>query len=218
MGYRIILQKNDCALIETEENYIVALRFDDTKTWGEKWGYGNYFSFSHTESSKIKALSKALDYFRRNTERDYISRDRLGIIATMLVNKLIGDDKEDAMDYFNHTCLMSDEEKVFFGVNNAMTGIEFTIVTAYSKEKYFAMINEEESIEEQIRELLSDMCFCDEYRIVEFHEVSEDYINERKNSLKKYEMIHGKGSIEYDLCHGRHVTLDGLKDVLKKGE
>lgn len=215
MGYRIILQKNDCALIETKENYIVALRFDDTKKWGEKWGYGSYFSFSHTESSKIKALSKALDRFRGNTERDYISRDRLETIATMLVNKLIGDDKEDAIDYFNNVCLMSDEEKVFFGVNGMMTGIEFTIVTAYSKEKYFAMINAEESIEEQIRKLLSDMCFCDAYRITEFHEVSEEYISERKKLCEKYSMLHGKESIEYDLCHGNHVTLNDLKNILR---
>ena len=214
MGYRIILQKNDCALIETRENYIVALRFDDTKKWGEKWGYGNYFSFS--ESSKSEALSKALDYFRGSTERDYIPRNRLEIIATMLANKLVGDDKEDAIDYFSNVCLMSDEEKVYFGVNGTMTGIEFTIVTAYSREKYFAMINTEESIEEQIRELLSDMCFCDSYRIIEFHEVSDDYVRERKNLIAEYERLHGVGSIEDDFCHGKHVTLNALKDVFIK--
>lgn len=212
MGYRIILQKNDCALIETRENYIVALRFDDTKKWGEKWGYGNYFSFS--ESSKSEALSKALDYFRGSVERDYISRNRLEIIATMLANKLVGDDKEDAIDYFSNVCLMSDEEKVYFGVNGTMTGIEFTIVTVYSREKYFAMINAEESIEEQIRELLSDMCFCDKYRIVEFHEVSDGYISERKSLIVEYEKLHGIGSIEDDFCNG--VTLKTLKDALVK--
>lgn len=214
MEYRIILQKNDCALIETKENYIVALRFDDTKKWGEKWVYGSYFSFSHTESSKIEALSKALDRFRGNTERDYISRNRLEIIAKMLANKLVGDDKEDAIDYFSNVCLMSDEEKVYFGVNGTMTGIEFTIVTVYSREKYFAMINAEESIEEQIRELLSDMCFCDKYRIVEFHEVSDGYISERKSLIVEYEKLHGIGSIEDDFCNG--VTLKTLKDALVK--
>lgn len=144
------------------------------------------------ESARIEALFKAVDYFRNFTEKDYIPRERLETIATMLANKLVGDDKEDAIDYFSNTCLMSDEEKVFFGVNDAMTGIEFTIVTAYSKEKYFAMISAEESIEEQIRKLLSDMCFCDEYRIVEFHEVSEDYISERKKLIKNTKCFMGK--------------------------
>ena len=134
----------------------------------------------------------------------------------MLANKLVGDDKEDAIDYFSNVCLMSDEEKVYFGVNGTMTGIEFTIVTAYSREKYFAMINAEESIEEQIRELLSDMCFCDSYRIIEFHEVSDDYVRERKNLIAEYERLHGVGSIEDDFCHGKHVTLNALKDVFIK--
>lgn len=216
MEYRIISQSYDCVLIETKREYIVAFGFDDSiEKWGEKWTSANYFPFFGIESARIEALFKAVDYFRNFTEKDYIPRERLETIATMLANKLVGDDKEDAIDYFSNTCLMSDEEKVFFGVNGTMIGIEFTIVTVYSREKYFAMINAEESIEEQIRKLLSDMCFCDEYRIVEFHEVSEDYISERKKLIKKYEMLHGEGSIEYDLCHGRHVTLDDLKNILK---
>lgn len=219
LDYTVIEEKGSIALIrrgETNSEYAVVEglvakenRIYNGTDWSSTIGYWN---------CSIQGLQNAIECFREKTETDYIPRHRLEELATLFKDGLIADDKENAMEYFNEVCTMSDEEKVFFGVNGMMTGVEFTIVTAYSKEKYFAMINAEESIEEQIRKLLSDMCFCDEYRIVEFHEVSEDYISERKKLIKKYEMLHGEGSIEYDLCHGRHVTLNGLKDVLKKGE
>lgn len=218
LDYTVIEEKGSIALIrrgETNSEYAVVEglvakenRMYNGTDWSSTIDYWN---------CSIQGLQNAIECFREKTEKDYIPRHRLEELATLFKDGLIADDKESAMEYFNEVCTMSDEEKSFFDILSMMVGIEFTIIATTTRitERYFTLINPEESTEDQIVKLLSDMCFCDAYRITEFHEVSEEYISERRKLCEKYSKLHGKESIEYDLCHGNHVTLNDLKNILK---
>lgn len=60
----------------------------------------------------------AVDSFRYCTEPNYITRSRLEELATLFKDKLIEDDEESAMEYFNEECEMTDEEKEWFGIES----------------------------------------------------------------------------------------------------
>ena len=193
-------------------------RLDQIHDLQRKYGNTTQLMLENLEKKKNRLEElENFDAYREKTEKDYIPRHRLEELATLFKDGLIADDKESAMEYFNEVCTMSGEEKSFFDILSMMVGIEFTIIATTTRitERYFTLINPEESTEDQIVKLLSDMCFCDAYRITEFHEVSEEYISERRKLCEKYSKLHGKESIEYDLCHGNHVTLNDLKNILK---
>ena len=117
MEYRVLLRKEDCALLEANMQYIVACGYDETKPKGQQWNYGLYFMYHNT---KENALYKAIETFRERTEDNYILRNRLEKLAMLFKNGLIEDDKESAMEYFNGACEMIEEEKEWFGIDENM--------------------------------------------------------------------------------------------------
>ena len=117
MKYNIILRNGRYALLEMETQYVVACGFDETLPENQQWSQGYYYSHWNTsEIVKQRMLSAALEYYRTLTETDYIPRCRLEELATQLKDRLIEDDEEFAMEYFDEVCEMSDEEKEFFGI------------------------------------------------------------------------------------------------------
>lgn len=91
-----------------------------------------------------------------------------------------------------------------------MKNIIFTIKTAYSEENYFLEVNENDSIEFQIDNALAEICFCDDYEIVSFKEISEDYTEERNTLLSEYEKLFGE-AVEDAFCSGKYTTLEAIE-------
>lgn len=117
--YEIIEEKGDIALIKRGEKspeYAVVKGLIDEQErmyQGSDWDYTvNYWDFD------IQGLQSAIECFRAKTEKDYIPRCRLEELATLFKDGLIEDDKEQAIDYFEDTCEMTDEEKEFFGIGD----------------------------------------------------------------------------------------------------
>lgn len=105
------------ALIETNDNYIVACGYDSTQMWGRQWEHGIYYMFSN-DIEKLSCLSKAVEKLREKVSKNYISRSRLEELATFFKDGLLEDDKYSAMEYFEETCEMTNEEKEFFGIGD----------------------------------------------------------------------------------------------------
>lgn len=117
MKYNIILRNGRYALIEKENEYVVACGFDETQEEGSQWTQGYYYTHWNTsEIVKQRMLSAALEYYRTLTETDYISRCRLEELATQFKDGLIEDDEYEAMEYFDEVCEMTESEKEFFGI------------------------------------------------------------------------------------------------------
>ena len=106
------------ALIETSNNYVVACGYDSSRRWGEQWEHGVYYMFQN-DMEKLGCLSKAVEKLREKVEENFIPRCRLEELATQFKDGLLEDDRESAMEYFEYTCEMTDEEKEFFGIENA---------------------------------------------------------------------------------------------------
>lgn len=117
MEYTVLLRNGRYALIENENEYVVACGFDETQEEGSQWTQGYYYThWNAIGVIKQRMLSAALEYFRILTETDYIPRCRLEELATQFKDGLIENDKESAMEYFDSVCEMTDEEKEFFGI------------------------------------------------------------------------------------------------------
>jgi hypothetical protein len=119
----IILEKGDCALIKRGNNvkeYAVVRGLDKKNcTWGHTIAYYGYeFEGKKTENDEAEQLTKALDCFRCHTEDNYIHRSRLEELATLFKDGLMEDDEENAMEYFEETCEMTDAEKKYFGIES----------------------------------------------------------------------------------------------------
>ena len=117
MKYTILLRNGRYALIEKENEYVVACGFDETLPEGSQWTQGYYYT--HWNASgvvKQRMLSAALEYFRILTETDYIPRCRLEELATQFKDGLIEDGEAEAMEYFDEVCEMTENEKEFFGI------------------------------------------------------------------------------------------------------
>lgn len=70
-----------------------------------------------------------------------------------------------------------------------MKNIIFTIKTDYSEENYFLALESENNIECQIDDALADICFCDDYKVINIQEVSNDYIEKRNKAIKEYKKV-----------------------------
>ena len=117
MKYNIILRNGRYALIEKENEYVVACGFDETQPEGSQWNQGYYYThWNSSEIVKQRMLSAALEQFRTLTETDYIPRCRLEELATLFKDGLIEDDEYEAMEYFDSVCEMTESEKEFFGI------------------------------------------------------------------------------------------------------
>ena len=95
-----------------------------------------------------------------------------------------------------------------------MIPIEFTIKRDGGDypETYFMYVIPDSVIEIQVGEVLRKNCFCDEYRVVGFQEVSDYYVSERRKIIEEYESKHGKGSIEDDFTMGSILSLSTLQN------
>ena len=117
MKYTVLLRNGRYALLEMETQYVVVCGFNETQSEGSQWDQGYYYSHWNTsEIVKQRMLSAALEYFRTLTEENYIPRCRLEELATQFKDRLIEDGEVEAMEYFDEVCEMTDEEKVFFGI------------------------------------------------------------------------------------------------------
>lgn len=212
-----ILRNGNCVLLQSvsDTQYCVACGYDPTQPEDQQWCYGTYFTYQ-SEVQKANSLTNALERFRYETENDYITKQRFEELTTLFKDKLLEDDKMDALEYFE-TCEMTNEEKEFFNIFSEMIPIEFSIKRDgdHYTETYFTYIIPDGVIEIQIDECLQKICFCDEYRIVGFQEVSDDYVSERKKLITKYESKHGKGSVDEDFSCGNCITLQVLKNETK---
>ena len=108
------------ALIETSHNYIVACGYDSSQRWGQQWEHGIYYMFSN-DIEKLDSLNKAVEKLREKVSKNYITRSRLEELATQFKDGLIEDDRESAIDFFEDICEMTDEEKVWFGIDENST-------------------------------------------------------------------------------------------------
>ena len=125
MRYKVLFEKGKYALIVRGidlEEYAVVYRLDKLNgTWGHTCSYCNFGEYSNL--SQEKALMYALDSYLCKTEENYISRFRLEELATKFKDRLIEDDYETAMEYFDGECEMERYEKEFFGIR-INSGIE----------------------------------------------------------------------------------------------
>lgn len=92
-----------------------------------------------------------------------------------------------------------------------------TIETYYSTEEFLIPMNTEKSEVLQIDKALADVCFCDDYAIVKWEEVSSEYMAEREKLVKLWEEENNE-SIEFRAISGKYATLKSLKVELKEVE
>ena len=118
MRYEVIFEKGNYALIlrgsKMNEYAVVYGLNKESQDWACHCYYCPFGEIWYTD--KAAALSSTLDYFRMKTETNYIPRCRLEELATQFKDRLIEDDEESAMEYFNEVCEMSDSEKEYFGI------------------------------------------------------------------------------------------------------
>ena len=118
MQHKVILEKGNYALIlrgsRMEEYAVVSGLNKETGEWDWTSCYWNFSEGSRLDETE--ALFRAVDYFRMRTEPCYIQRDRLEELATQFKDCIIENEAEYAMQYFDDSCEMTDEEKEFFGI------------------------------------------------------------------------------------------------------
>lgn len=105
------------ALIETDNNYIVACGYSALERWGRQWEHGVYYTFFN-DKEKLVALNKATEKLFEKVNENYIPRCRLEELVTLFKDGMIEDDRESAFEYFDFICEMTDEEKEFFGIES----------------------------------------------------------------------------------------------------
>jgi hypothetical protein len=108
---KLLFQKNKVALLESQQNYIVAIGFKDNYVWE----HGYYFTL-HRPGDKAEKLSKALDFFRYKTEEDYITRTRLEELATKFKDGLFEADCEYAEEFIETEMDLTHMEKEWLGI------------------------------------------------------------------------------------------------------
>lgn len=95
-----------------------------------------------------------------------------------------------------------------------MKNIIFTIQTNYSEENYFLTANENENIEIQIFNAMANICFCDDYKIIGYKEVNQEYATERNEAIAEYEKLFSE-LVEDNFCSGQYVTLESIQEDIK---
>lgn len=108
---KLLFQKNEVALLESQQNYIVATGFKNNYTWE----HGYYFTL-HRPGDKAEKLLKALDFFRYKTEEDYITRTRLEELATKFKDGLFEADCEYAEEFIETEMDLTHMEKEWLGI------------------------------------------------------------------------------------------------------
>lgn len=100
---------------EKNREYAVVRNLDMTEPFESDCQWDRTIDYFRAD---IEGLQKAVDIFRYKTEENYIPRARLEELATLFKDGLIEDGEEDALEYFDETCEMSDIEKEYFGIES----------------------------------------------------------------------------------------------------
>lgn len=117
MKYTVILQNGKYALLDMGYQYAVVSGYDPTQPENQQWEHGTYLThWNQAKEDKQIALFHAVEQFRLKTEPNYISRYRLEELATRLKDGLLEADEEYAMEFFDSECEMTEEEKMWFGI------------------------------------------------------------------------------------------------------
>lgn len=93
--------------------------------------------------------------------------------------------------------------------------IIFTIKTAYTEESFFMTANNTTSLDLQIEAVLSEIGFCDEYEIIDYKEVDNDYYIKRLATKTAYETLFNE-SLEDAFCSGKYTTLKVIKNEIEQ--
>ena len=104
----IIVQKGRYTLLDTGHQYIVAAGYNDGT-----WDQGYYFEYNE---DKVKALYKAVDFFRGISEYDFIRRIRLEELATKFKDGLFEADCEYAEEFIETEMDLTHMEKEWLGI------------------------------------------------------------------------------------------------------
>lgn len=121
MLWNELLRKGNVSLLQSKSDtqYCVCSNYNPEAKEDSQYDSGTYFCYWGDVERKVYFLAAALENFRVKTEENYIPRPRLEELATQFKDGLLEDDKESALEYFDFTCEMSDEEKEFFGVSES---------------------------------------------------------------------------------------------------
>lgn len=72
MLYHVILRIGDIALLESENDFIVACGYDENEEV-QTWAQGFYFTHFGKEAEKVRCIEKAVTLFRKTIEQENIS-------------------------------------------------------------------------------------------------------------------------------------------------
>lgn len=107
----IIVQKGRYTLLDVGNKYIVAAGYN-----GETWDQGYYFEYNEYNEDKVKALYRAVDFFRGISEYDFIRRMRLEELATKFKDGMFEADCEYAEEFIETEMDLTHTEKEWLGI------------------------------------------------------------------------------------------------------
>lgn len=117
----VVLTFGDYTLIHYlkggHEEWNVAYQYNaESKSWAN----GNYcYSLESAIATCLRKMDSNLvkSRYQRDIESETgLTFERLDELATLFKDGLIEDDYDSAIEYFNDTCDMTEEEKVYFGI------------------------------------------------------------------------------------------------------
>lgn len=93
--------------------------------------------------------------------------------------------------------------------------VKFTIKTLYSVEEYFLEADKNKDINTQIDNALANIAFEEEYKIIDYIELSQSYVEAREKLIKIYEKLFNE-TVEEAFCSGeKYITLEGIIDGIE---
>lgn len=120
MKYELIITKDNYSLIvrgkNLDEYAVVEGLNEEDGSWNWTVTYSNFGQYG--THNQFKSFDYCYQELLRVTSpnRNYINRVRLEELATLFKDGLIEDDEENAMEYFDDVCEMTDDEKEYFGI------------------------------------------------------------------------------------------------------
>jgi hypothetical protein len=97
----LVLLKEDATISQ----FVICKHYNPDEPYGNQWSWGHYF----------ETLEKALDYWNENI----LNRpcyDRLSELATLFKDGLVEDGMVEALEFFDESCEMTNDEKDYFGI------------------------------------------------------------------------------------------------------
>lgn len=113
LSYEVLLRSGSYALLETEQNYIVACGFNEKHPVGQMWAHGSYYNKGTNGETQARALVVASDYYMSLVKDDYIPICRLIELATRF--KDVAEGSELMCDVLED---MTEFEKAYFEIDS----------------------------------------------------------------------------------------------------